>query len=66
MRAVDLISRTVAAGAADCGEQISDVCARSAARMRDLLHATELLINHGHLVEGRDPQTIANEYFSAA
>ena len=64
--AVDAISRAVAAGASDCGEQIAEVCAQSAAHMRGMLHATELLINHGHLVEGRDPQMIANELFSAA
>jgi len=66
VRAVDAISRAIAAGAADCGEQICDVCAQSAAHLRGLLHATELLINHGHLVEGRDPQAVANEFFSAA
>ena len=64
--AVDAISRAVASGADDCGEQIAAVCAQSAAHMRGLLHATELLINHGHLVEGREPQAIANELFSAA
>ncbi|HMN70933.1 MAG TPA: hypothetical protein PKA55_03575 [Rhodoblastus sp.] len=64
--AADSISRAVAVGAGDCDEQISQVCARSAARLRGLLHATELLINHGHLVEGRDPQAIANELFTAA
>ncbi len=64
--AVDAISRAVSTGAGDCGEQIAQVCASAAAHMRGLLHATELLINHGHLVEGRDPQAIANELFSAA
>ena len=64
--AVDAIARAVACGAHDCSEQIAEVCAASAAHMRGLLHATELLINHGHLVEGRDPQAIANELFSAA
>lgn len=66
VEAVDAISRAVASGADDCGEQISQVCARSVAHLRSLLHATELLINHGHLVEGRDPQAVANELFSAA
>lgn len=66
VRSVDAISRAVSSGAADGGEQISDVCARSAAHLRGLLHATELLINHGHLTESRDPQAVANEFFSAA
>ena len=64
--AVDAISRAVASGAGDCGEQISEICAQATAHLRGRLHAAELLINHGHLVEGRDPQAIANELFSAA
>lgn len=64
--AADAISRAVAAGAGDCGDQIAQVCAQSAARLRGRLHATELLISRGHLIEGRDPQAVANQIFSAA
>lgn len=64
--AVEAIAEAVAMGAQDGDEQIAAISAECAGRLRTRLHATEQLVNFGHIGQTRDPQQIVEELFSAA